>query len=248
MYQKERIESIMNILKENGYVTVKFLTDNLHYSTATINRDLNLMEKQKLVTRSYGGVELVKRKGVPLPFRYHKMKVVKNRMGKLAADLVDDGDTIFVDGSTTTEYMARHLDTKKGITVITNNIAIVSYLSEYNINIICLGGKIVEPPSMLSGNDCIEMASKYNADKMFFSTGAISDAGIIGESEMYYLLHKTMAHNSKRVYYMADHEKINVNVSLNAFTLDDVDGVVTDYVFSDEAKKRYKNTKFYEAK
>ena len=72
MYQKERIDEILEILKANGYVTVKFLTEALHYSTATINRDLNIMEKQKLVHRSYGGVELVKNKSIPLPFRYHK--------------------------------------------------------------------------------------------------------------------------------------------------------------------------------
>ena len=248
MYQKERIDTIMNILKENGYVTVKFLTDSLHYSTATINRDLNIMEKQKLVTRSYGGVELVQKKSVPLPFRYHKMKVVKNRMGLLAANLVCDGDVIFIDGTTTTEYMARHLTGKKDITVITNNIAIVGYLSEFSIKVICLGGKVTEAPSMLDGYETVENAGRYNADKMFFSTGAISSDGIIGSGEMYDALHRTMAANSKKVYYMADHEKIDVRVPINLFTLGDIDGVVTDYIFSDEVKKRYSDTEFFEAK
>ena len=247
MYQKERLDEIIEILKKNGYVTVKYLTDMLHYSTATINRDLNILEKQKLVSRSYGGAELVKNKSVPLPFRYHKMKVVKNRMGALAASLVRDGDVIFVDGSTTSEYMARHLTDKKNITVITNNIAIVSYLSEFNIKMICTGGTITEPPSMLGGTDAVETVMKYNADKMFFSSGAISDDGIIGSGEMYYLLHKVMAKNSKEVYYMADHEKINVNVTKNIFSLDNVDGVITDYVFSDDVKKKYPHTKFIEA-
>lgn len=58
MYQKERIDKIMEILKENGYVTVKYLIDKLHYSNATVNRDLNIMASRKLITRSYGGVEL----------------------------------------------------------------------------------------------------------------------------------------------------------------------------------------------
>ena len=58
MYQKERIDKIMEILKENGYVTVKYLTDKLHYSNATVNRDLNIMASRKLITIRYGGVEL----------------------------------------------------------------------------------------------------------------------------------------------------------------------------------------------
>ena len=69
MFQTERIEAIMNILKKNGYVTVKYLTEELKYSNATINRDLTIMEKQKLVKRSYGGVELLEKTSIPLPFR-----------------------------------------------------------------------------------------------------------------------------------------------------------------------------------
>ena len=50
MFQEERIKIITELLKKNGFVTVKFLTDELHYSSATINRDLNLMQKKKLRT------------------------------------------------------------------------------------------------------------------------------------------------------------------------------------------------------
>ena len=70
MLQKERTNAILAILQENGYVPVKFLVEKLHYSNATINRDLNLMQKQGLVKRSYGGVEIVKTRFVSLPFRY----------------------------------------------------------------------------------------------------------------------------------------------------------------------------------
>ena len=104
-----------------------------------------------------------------------------------------------------------------------------------------------EPPSMLGGSDTVESAMRYKADKMFFSTGAISKDGIIGCSDSYYLMHKVMAENSKTVYYMADHEKIDEDAQKVIFTLDDVTGVITDYIFSDETKKKYKNTRFIEA-
>ena len=61
MYKKERIDSIMEILNENGYVTVKYLTEELHYSTATINRDLNDMVKQKPLCFCTGDFLLVNR-------------------------------------------------------------------------------------------------------------------------------------------------------------------------------------------
>lgn len=246
MYQKERIDNILEILKVNGYVTVKFLTEKLHYSTATINRDLNIMEKQKLVNRSYGGVELVKSKGVPLPHRYHKMKTAKLKIGKAASDLVNDGDVIFIDGSTTTEFMAKYLVDRKNITVITNNVGIVTFLSEYGIKVICLGGEVVEMPSLLSGNITVENAMKYNADKMFFSTGAVSKDGIIASTVSYDLLHRIMVKNSKKVYFLADHEKINKNRTINLFDFNEVDAVITDYIFSKETKELYKNTEFIE--
>lgn len=75
MYQKERVDEILKILHENNYVNVKYLCDKIGYSKATINRDLNYMEEQNLVVRSYGGVELVdNNQYIPLRFRYHKMK------------------------------------------------------------------------------------------------------------------------------------------------------------------------------
>ena len=247
MYQRERIDKITEILKIHGYVTVKFLTEALHYSTATVNRDLNIMEKQNLVHRTYGGVELIERKSVSLPFRYHKMKTAKAKLGKAAADLVSDGDTVFLDASTTTEFIGRHLTDKKDITVITNNVAIVTFLSEYGIKVICLGGNVVEPPYMLGGDITVENAMKYNANKMFFSTGAISESGIIS-SNLYGLLHKTMAQNSNKVYFVVDHEKVGVSFKMNLFDLSHVDGIITDYKFSDEIKSKYKDTEFIEVK
>ena len=87
MYQKERLENIMNIMKKYNYVTVKFLVEELHYSTATINRDLNVLANQKLIKRSYGGAELIKGRGVPFIFRYQKMRASKNRIGKKLQNL-----------------------------------------------------------------------------------------------------------------------------------------------------------------
>ena len=60
MYQKERLERILDFLNRNGYATVKELTELLHYSTATVNRDLNALEQMKKIKRSYGGAEPVK--------------------------------------------------------------------------------------------------------------------------------------------------------------------------------------------
>lgn len=246
MYQKERLDGILKIVEEYGYVTVKYLVGALHYSNATINRDLNELEAQGLIKRSYGGVELVETAEMKLPFRYHKMHVEKTKLAQAAASLIEDGDTVFIDAATTTEPMADFLTEKKGITVITNNLAIVMRLSKHNINVICLGGKVLEPPCMLDGLDTVENAEKYHADKMFFATGYVSEDGWIGEGTGYFLLHKTMAKNSDKVYYLADHEKF-ARISGSRRKLLDfsaISGIISDREFHNDAKKKYPNVQF----
>ena len=245
MYQKERVDKILSILRENGYVNVKYLCDEIGYSKATINRDLNFMEKQKLVVRSYGGVEIIESKGVILKFRYHKMKREKKNICKAAAELVNDGDVIFIDSSSTTEFMAYYIVEKKDITVITNNMAIVTYLSDYsNIKTICLGGEVVETPSMLGGDLSVKNALNYKADKFFFSTRGMNENGEIGCGPTYHLLLSVMAENSEKNIYLVDHTKINesfTNVVMNAW---DTDVIISDYDFSDAFKEKCKKTQF----
>ena len=250
MPQKTRLDDILNILKKQGYVTVKYLMEELHYSSATINRDLNLLEKQELVTRSYGGVELTKHQGTPLVFRYHKMRVAKNRIGREAAQFIRDGDTIFIDGSTTGQYIGQYITERKDLTVITNNMALVTFLSEYGIHCICLGGQVAEPPSMLGGEETARSAGTYLADKMFFSTGGITADGRILDGPLYYLMHLTMAGNAKEIYYLADHEKLDRRHPDNRVLFDcgKVNVVITDNEFAQDVKERYPATRFIRVK
>ncbi len=247
MYQKERLDKILKIVEDNGYVTVKYLVSVLHYSNATINRDLNALEEQGLIKRSYGGVEMVETADMKLPFRYHKMHMEKVKLAQAAAELVQDGDTVFIDAATTTEYIADFLLEKKDITVITNNLAIVMRLAEHNINVICLGGKVYESPNMLDGLDTVENTMKYHADKLFFATSFVSEKeGWIGENDGYFLLHQAMAKNSDKVYYLADHEKFNRTAGSRRKLMDfsALAGIISDKDFDESVKKKYKSVEF----
>lgn len=138
MYQRERLNNIIEILRQNNYVTVKYLVKALSYSTATINRDLVLLEAKGIITRTYGGVELNKSNHIPPELRYHKMHKEKNRIAREAAKHINNGDTIFIDGSTTCQCMSEYIVGKKDITVITNNISLVSFLALHSVKTICL--------------------------------------------------------------------------------------------------------------
>ena len=247
MYPKERTDRIMEILRKNGYVTVKYLVEILHYSNATINRDLNILENLNLIKRSYGGAELAEITSIPLEFRYQKMKSVKRKLAKFAAEIIDDGDTVLIDGSTTCEGMGAFIAEKKDVTVITNNMLLAENLSEYGVCTICSGGNIVEVPNMLGGEDAVRTAMRYKTDKMFFSTWMFNEIGEIGESSSIYTLFREAAmSNADKVYYLADHSKLNAEAKYTVADFSDISAVITDYVFDNEIKQKFSETIFYE--
>lgn len=204
------------------------------------------MENQKLIIRTYGGAELCEDAPVPLEFRYNKAKPEKRKISKCAADLICDGDTVFIDGTTTSEGIGNFILMKKDITVITNNIALIAHLSEYGINTVCTGGNIVEPPYMLDGGDAVRTIQRYNTDKMFFSAGTASDDGVIGGSDLYSALYDAALKNADKAYFLIDRSKINLKKPYNITDFSEIAAVISDYRFPEETKKRFSKTEFYE--
>lgn len=244
---QKRIDKILNIIKEQGYVTVKYLCEELHYSTATINRDLNDLQKQRLIVRHYGGAELAAKKGIPLVFRYHKMRPVKRLIAKKAAELIRDGMTVFIDGSTTAQYVGEYIKNVKDLTVITNNLNLASHLSERDVSCICLGGRIVEIPYMIGGVEASNQAGLYKTDMAFFSTSGITSNGKITErSDLYLYLHKTMIENSEKSVFLVDHEKVDMPGKRILCDLSGVGAIITDWKFSSEVKEKFPSTEFIE--
>lgn len=232
MYPQERREEILAILEQHQYVTVAYLMERLRYSSATINRDLNALEKRQLVRRSYGGVELEESRAVPLVFRQHKQHHAKECIAQRAAAFVEDGDVLFIDGSTTAQHMGRYLAEKERLTVITNNITLAASLSDRGIECVVLGGRIVEQPSMTGGVDTVDMARRYRVSKVFFSTGSVADDGTIGSGDLYYELLRVMIQHADKAYFLIDKEKLNNRGHKVLCDFGAVDGVISDYDFS----------------
>jgi len=241
-----RRDAIVEIMQGQGYTTVQYLCDTLHFSTATINRDLNLLAKQQILRRSYGGAELITERHVPVPFRTHKARIEKRLIARRAAELADDGDTVFIDASTTAQYMAQYLTQKKNLTVITNNMAVAAYLSEYGVECICLGGQVLESPSMLGGDDTVEAAARYRADKLFFATRGMTADGLVGGS-IFTAVHRAMMRGSARKYYLIDHAKFTADCKIVLCTLDEVDCVISDTPFPEELQAQHPETEFLSA-
>ena len=247
MPQTLRQDQILEILEKRGYVTVRYLTDALHYSSATINRDLNKMQTLGLVKRSYGGVEAVKKARLPLlSERQFYRKKEKRRITREASRLIQNGDTVYLDGSTTVQYLLPFLSEKKDLRVITNNMRLAMELGDLEMEIICLGGHITERPHVLGGDEAVENAQKYRVDKMFFSVdGVTADGWIHG---VHYLLYKTVMRNSGKIYFLTDKTKIVDRLDVRLCDLSALTGVISDFEFPEETKQAYPEVEFIFAK
>lgn len=245
MYQQERLDEIMRILKKNHYVTVDYLVQEIRYSPASIRRDLTLLEKQGLVRRSYGGVEIKDDKGTPFRFRQHSMKLEKNAIAKQAASLVKNGDTVFLDGSSTTQYMGHFLSTKKGLTVVTANMMLASYLYEHGIMTYCTGGRVVEYPGTLGGDMLARSLSGFNIDIGFFSTCGINVNGdILTNSESAMNNIEAARACCKKLVYLCGSDKFDSNARFKGMTLNEIDYFISDKPLDEKIRKLFDRTVF----
>ena len=242
MAQKQRQEQILQILKTQGFVTVRYLTEKLQYSTATVNRDLNALQLAGLVKRSYGGVEAAQQSHLP-PFVqrqfYHKKE--KRRIAEVAVQQIREGDTVFLGASTTVQYMVPFLSQRRNIRIITNSLRIAMELGETELEVICLGGRVIERPYNLSGEDTVANALRYFPDKAFFSTSQVTEGGQIhGSNALYHV----MLHNCRQVWFLTDRTKLTDRVGTALCDFSALTGVISDFPFPAETQARYPEVTF----
>lgn len=245
MSQKLRQDQIMQILKNESFVTVRYLVDVLQYSTATINRDLNFLQSQRLVKRSRGGVELYEHPNFlpPPTTREFYQKSEKQRIAKEACKLINDGDTIFLSGTTTVLHMIPYLANKKNLTVITNSARICLMLGESEFDVICLGGRVKLHPHALMSDLTVENAMRFHVDKMFFSTRCITKDGLVANN-IAYLLYRVLFKNSKEIYLLADKTKVVDEIDYSLCDFSTLNGVITNFPFSTKTKESYPTVNF----
>lgn len=250
MYQAERLKKILEILEANHYATVDYLVEQIHYSPASIRRDLSLLQKQGLIHRTFGGAELNKENDTPFRFRQHNMKLEKHKIAQIASSLVKDGDRVFIDGSSTSQCLAPYLLSKKDLFVVTNNLFLASYLKENGTAYVyCAGGEITELPGTCSGAITANAFSSFHADIMFFSSDAIDARGVITvKPEGYYVHNRAMLSHSDTHVYLCSSNKIGKSSRLVQCDLSEIDYFISDGTLPASLQSAFPKTVFLTAK
>ena len=210
MLQLERQHDIMNLLTKRKSVTVKELCNELYASPATIRRDLAAMEESGLLSRSFGGAVLneIFPDQIPISVRAVKNISEKKRIAAKAAQLVHPGDTIFIDASSTTYFMAQYLHNTADITVITNNPHLSLALAEYRIRSFCTGGEMLNDSAAYCGSWAERFVRSIRAHKFFFSARGICNNIITDSSKSECDIKIAMMECSQHSYFCADSKKL----------------------------------------
>ncbi|WP_058303302.1 DeoR/GlpR family DNA-binding transcription regulator [Gorillibacterium timonense] len=216
MFADERRTLLIDYLTENQRASVKELSVRLNVSEATLRTDLNLLEEEGLVRRIHGGAVLVEQARPEYAYaeRERRHQPEKAAIGRKAAELVQDGQCILVDASTTALELAKHLrKLPYRLTVVTSGIYTALELKENpNMHVILIGGVLRVGSGAVEGTLGEDILNKIKVDCLFTSPAGFQIDGGLMDFNLYEVeLKRRMVQASSKVIALMDSSKINVN-------------------------------------
>lgn len=232
-----RRNKIKEILLENKSVVVTDLSEQFHVAEETIRRDLKQLEQEGFLIRSYGGAFIQEGSTNKIDYllRMESYVKAKKTIAKKAHDLIEHGDSIFLDDSTTSYYLAETLLDKR-ITVLTNSQIILSKISSYqNLNLLSTGGFFDKNTMSYSGKIALDTISNLYMDKSFFSCRMASvEKGLTDSLDESARLRVILMKNSKKNILLVDETKMN-KISLHKISdLKNVDAIISNKSFPEK--------------
>ncbi|MBY0243128.1 MAG: DeoR family transcriptional regulator [Burkholderiaceae bacterium] len=237
----QRRETILQLLARQGSVQVTDMVQQFGVSAVTIRSDLSALESQGLVTRSHGGALLAR---TPPPEHSIRQKDAinheqKERIGAVAASLVQPGDNIIIDSGTTTISLARQLRDADGVTIATNGLNIAWELQDApGVDLILTGGLLHKKSLSIQGSQAESCLQAYSFDKLFLGVDGFDlQFGVTTHHEAEASLNHKMVERSRKVIVLTDASKFG-RVSLHRIVqLDRVHTVITDAAISPEYRE-----------
>lgn len=172
--KKERINLLQEFIESEQEITMQKLLHHFNYSESTLRRYLDILEKQGLIEKHYGGVRAVINT-IPYDKRFERNIQSKHKIGLLAASLIKDNDSIFIDSGTTTIHIIDSLKNVKNITIITNNMNVIYLCKNFkNYKLIFLGGEFINSTNCCANYDTVKILKKYNLNKSFIAANGFS--------------------------------------------------------------------------
>ncbi|EUJ45671.1 DeoR/GlpR family DNA-binding transcription regulator [Listeria riparia] len=222
-------------------VHVSQLAKTFNVSEETIRRDLDKLEKEGIVDRSYGGATLSQHTNEDLPYATRNIINVeeKKNIATKTTSLITSGDSLIADTSSTVfeslNLLARE---KENLTIITNSITAVDLLSNFKVHLILTGGTLRTKSNSLVGSDAANTISRYYVDYAIISCKGLSmENGITDSNEPEAEVKNHMLKRANKVILVADSSKFDRNAFIKIVDISEIDYLITDKEPSHEWKQ-----------
>ncbi|MEG2543892.1 MAG: DeoR/GlpR family DNA-binding transcription regulator [Longicatena sp.] len=229
-----RRNEIMKLIQNKGRMFVDDLAESLQVSPLTIRRDLQFWEEKGAVERFYGGAKLVQN-FVANDDLTLSNEAYKHAIAKYAAQYVQEGDTIFINTSSTALLVLKYIKNKR-VTVITNNAKAIFIDHDPFVSICLTGGELRIPKESMVGNFALNNLNRVSANKAFLGCSGISaTSGMTTAILQEVAINEVMISRSiGEKFILADHTKIGNNHSFISGAINSFDYLITDTLANEE--------------
>jgi DeoR/GlpR family transcriptional regulator of sugar metabolism len=226
--QQQRLDYIAKAVRSGRFVSLREIVDTFGVNIQTARRDVTQLAQSGTLVKVHGGAMPTSEPDVfSVDDRMQFHDAEKAAIGKAAAELVDDGDTIIMDGGSTTSYMIPHLRDKK-IQIITNSISLLSLVEDCKgIDVIMTGGYYYAKSKLLLGPLAVKSIERINADKAFISAAGINSTGVFNSNILVVELEHAMIRQAEKTFLLADSSKFGKNALVRLCGFQDITTVIT---------------------
>ncbi len=236
MAQKDRVFQILDLIRVKQKVSVSELSSKFDVTGETIRRDLERLEREGYVARTYGGAVLIQQPPGHVNYTERAIQNVeaKNLLGELAASILPSSGAIGCDASTTVLSLLPYIKDNPGITLLTNSVRILNDYMYDKIRVISTGGHLRSRTQSLQGEVVSRLMEDYFLDVCVLSCRSLDlENGIYEGDEQEAYFKNVMVEHSRRVIILADHTKFGKTSLIRTMPYSKVDILVTDQKPSD---------------
>jgi DeoR/GlpR family transcriptional regulator of sugar metabolism len=230
MLAETRRRRLLDLINSRGFATLDELTKTLGVSESTVRRDLEALDAAGVVRRTHGGAVCSEEVQAMPAFddRATAQASEKRAIGRAAAGLVHDGDTILLDGGTTTLEVARALS-GRAIQVVTNSLPIATHLAaSKDTDLILLGGYVSPRTGVAMGPLAVAALESIRVHRLFMGAGGITREGVFNSNSLLVDTERRMMQSAHQVVLVADRTKLGRLALTRLCGLEEIGTLVVD--------------------
>jgi DeoR/GlpR family transcriptional regulator of sugar metabolism len=245
----ERQYKILQWINQRNRITINEVREHYSVSEATARRDLESLASKGKIQRVHGGAIAIEKAPPEMPMLQRQVEQIaeKQRIGIIGAQLVNDGETVFLGSGTTVLEVARNLKKRQNLTIITNSLPVINLLADNSqLTIVCIGGLLRPSEFSFIGHIAEQVLSEVRADKAFIGVRAInSKEGLTNDYLPETLTDRAILKIGKENIVVADHTKFGRTSTVLLVPIDYIHSLVTGVETPDEVVKEITRKKIH---